>query len=101
MVLYYNKELQNCRTLLIFAFSCSIIDYIIHRMLREVKMSRTKKDGKSLNCVIDREIFEQLEIYCNEVGQTKTMAVERILKQFFSDYYNRTGEEGPNGGTAK
>ena len=51
-------------------------------------MVKQKKDGKSLNCVIDREVFEQLEEYCNEVGQTKTLAVERILKQYFKDYYN-------------
>ncbi len=64
-------------------------------------MSRIKKDGKNLNCIIDREIFEQLEIYCNEVGQTKTMAVERILKQFFSDYYRRKAKDAVDGGTSK
>lgn len=53
-------------------------------------MGKLKKDGKSLNCVIDREVFEQLEAYCNEVGQTKTLAVERILKQYFKDYYKST-----------
>lgn len=53
-------------------------------------MGKQKKDGKSLNCVIEREVFEQLEDYCNEVGQTKTLAVERILKQYFKDYYNST-----------
>ena len=51
-------------------------------------MRKKKKDGKSLNCVIDREVFEQLEDYCNEVGQTKTLAVERVLRQFFKSYYN-------------
>ena len=63
-------------------------------------MGRVKKDGKSLNCVIDRIIFEQLETYCNDVGQTKTMAVERILKQFLSEYYKRSSENERDGGTA-
>jgi hypothetical protein len=60
-------------------------------------MRKQKKDGKSLNCVIDREVFEQLETYCNEVGQTKTLAVERILKQFFKSYYNSDIQSGMDG----
>ncbi len=62
-------------------------------------MRKQKKDGKSLNCVIEREVFEQLEEYCNEVGQTKTLAVERILKQFFKGYYitkKQNSEDGEN-----
>lgn len=50
-------------------------------------MVKQKKDSKTLNCNIERAIYEQLEQYCDEVGQTKTMAVERILKQFFDTYY--------------
>ena len=38
-------------------------------------MKKLKKDGRSLNCVIDRSVFEQLEAYCEEMGQTKTLAV--------------------------
>ena len=60
-------------------------------------MRKQKKDGKCLNCVIDREVFEQLEDYCNEVGQTKTMAVERILKQYFKDYYKSTTQSEMDG----
>lgn len=51
-------------------------------------MSKQKKDGRSLNCILERKVYDQLEAYCNEVGQTKTLAVERILNQFFYDYYN-------------
>lgn len=64
-------------------------------------MSRTKKDGRSMNCYIDRLIYEQLETYCDDVGQTKTMAIERILKQFFDDYYKRMGENKSGGGAAR
>ncbi len=60
-------------------------------------MGKQKKDGKSLNCVIDREVFEQLEEYCNEVGQTKTLAVERILRQYFKDYYKSTTQSEMDG----
>ena len=58
-------------------------------------MRKAKKDGRSLNCIIDRKIFEKFEAYCSEVGQTKTLAIERILNQFFNEYYKTA-----NGGTA-
>lgn len=53
-------------------------------------MARAKKDGKALNCNIDRQIYERLEEYCHEVGQTKTLAIERILDQFLNDYYEKS-----------
>ena len=46
-------------------------------------MPRPKKDGRHINYYIDRMIYERLEEYANEKGQTMTMALERILKQFF------------------
>ena len=46
-------------------------------------MPRKKKDGRHINYYIDRMIYERLEEYANEKGQTMTMALERILKQFF------------------
>ena len=46
-------------------------------------MPRKKKDGRHINYYIDRVIFERLEEYADEKGQTMTMALERILKQFF------------------
>lgn len=55
-------------------------------------MHKPKKDGKSLNCNIDRLLHERLEEYCEEVGQTKTVAVERILKQYLDKYYADKGE---------
>ena len=52
-------------------------------------MPRKKKDGRHINYYIDRVIFERLEEYADEKGQTMTMALERILKQFF----DKTDEE--------
>ena len=46
-------------------------------------MARPKKDGRHINYYIDRMIYERLEEYADEKGQTMTMALERILKQFF------------------
>ena len=46
-------------------------------------MPRKKKDGRHINYYIDRLIYERLEEYADEKGQTLTMALERILKDFF------------------
>ena len=46
-------------------------------------MPRKKKDGRHINYYIDRMIYERLEEFADEKGQTMTMALERILKQFF------------------
>ena len=52
-------------------------------------MPRKKKDGRHINYYIDRVIFERLEEYADEKGQTMTTGLERILKQFF----DKTDEE--------
>lgn len=49
-------------------------------------MGRPKKDAKILNIKLDTSIYNRLESYCNDLGQTKTTAVERILKQHFDEY---------------
>ena len=49
-------------------------------------MAREKKNGKHINMYIEREILEQLDIYCEAVGQTKTTAIERILKSYLDEW---------------
>lgn len=44
-------------------------------------MAKPKKDGHYINCYMDRELYNRLCIYADEKGQTKTMAIERILKE--------------------
>ena len=56
---------------------------------KEAAMPRPKKDGRHINYYIDRLIYERLEEYADEKGQTMTTALERILKQFF----DKTDEE--------
>ena len=46
-------------------------------------MARPKKDGRHINYYSDRLIYERLEEYADEKGQTVTTALERILKDFF------------------
>lgn len=46
-------------------------------------MAKPKKDGRSLNCYMDRNLFNRLNFYAAQKGQTKTTAIERILKEYF------------------
>ena len=46
-------------------------------------MPRQKKDGHYINCYLDTQVYDTLCRYANDVGQTKTLAIERILKQYF------------------
>lgn len=49
-------------------------------------MPRAKKDGKFLNCYVDREILEKLERYCDETGIPKTSVVEKALGQYLVQF---------------
>ena len=50
-------------------------------------MARAKKDGKRLNFFMKTEVADLLELYCDEIGQTKTEATERILKRYLEQYF--------------
>jgi len=50
-------------------------------------MPRVKKDAKILNIKLATTISDRLEQYCEDSGQTKTVAVERALSAFIDDYY--------------
>ena len=49
-------------------------------------MPRPKKDGVYINYYIQKDIKDRLDRYCEDVGQTNTTAIERILKQFLDEY---------------
>lgn len=52
-------------------------------------MPRQKKDAKILNVKLDREIHEKLERFCDESGQSKTVAVERFLNKCLDEYFSK------------
>ena len=52
-------------------------------------MSRTKKkEFKSMNILMDIHTREKLDAYCEQTGLTMTTAIERILDQYFDDYFS-------------
>lgn len=46
-------------------------------------MARPKKDGTYINLYIDKQLANKLRNFAEEKGQTMTMALERILKEYF------------------
>lgn len=48
-------------------------------------MAQKKKDGVRVNFYMNRELSEKLDAYAEEMGQTKTTALERILIAFFKE----------------
>ena len=49
-------------------------------------MARPKKIGTYLNVCIEKSIYEKLEQFCDDAGQTKTIAVERALTEYLNNY---------------
>lgn len=52
-------------------------------------MVRVKKDAKALNINIATNIYNKLELYCEDVGQSKTTAVERFIKAGVEEYFEK------------
>lgn len=51
-------------------------------------MARPKtKNSKAVNIQMEISVAQQLELYCKETGLSKTVAIERILKQFFEQRF--------------
>lgn len=49
-------------------------------------MPRQKKESRLLNLRLEASVYEALEQFCDESGQTKTIAVERALAAYIGDY---------------
>lgn len=54
-------------------------------------MKRTKKQTDCLSFRLDKKASDKLNEICNEVGLTKTKAVEKAIEKFY-DEYKKTGK---------
>lgn len=52
-------------------------------------MARQKKEGTHLNVILRQDIYERFCEYAEEKGQTKTMALERILERVLAEEDNK------------
>lgn len=55
-------------------------------------MPRQKKDAKILNIKLATPISDKLERFCEESGQSKTIAVERFLDKCLDEYFDKPEE---------
>ena len=55
-------------------------------------MPRPKKESTPFNIKMSSKLYDRLEKYCDEVGQTKTTAVERILCEALDRYEKTAGK---------
>ena len=49
-------------------------------------MARPKKDYIALNMRVDADVMRRFSDYCEEVGQNKTLAFERIVSSYLDQY---------------
>ena len=56
-------------------------------------MARQKKDCRNLNVKLKSGIYIRFEKYCDDLGQTKTTALERILDKHLSEYEEKLTHE--------
>lgn len=52
-------------------------------------MPRPKKDAKILNIKLALPVYEKLDRFCEESGQSKTIAVERFLDKCLDEYFEK------------
>ncbi len=49
-------------------------------------MARLKKDNTPTSFRLATDVYERLERFCEESGQSKTVAVERAITMYIDDY---------------
>ena len=57
-------------------------------------MARPKKEGKAVSLLMDIDLFEQLEEYCEKTYLSKTAAIEKALKMMFEEEENSSNKRG-------
>lgn len=54
-----------------------------------IQMPRPKKDNYPLSLRIEKYVYDRLTQYCEDSGQTKTLAIERALMVYIDEYYRQ------------
>lgn len=49
-------------------------------------MAREKRDATKVSYIIDNELLEKLDEFCQRTGRTKTKVVEMAIKQFLEEH---------------
>lgn len=56
-------------------------------------MPKVKRDTTVLNIKIATPTYEKLSKFCQESGQTKTVATERFLNRCLDEYFSKSESE--------
>lgn len=59
---------------------------LVHATAGGICMARPKKNGTYLNVCVEKQIYDRLVKFCEDAGQTKTVAVERALTAYLDSY---------------
>ena len=51
-------------------------------------MARPKKEGKAVSLLMNKDLYEKLEAYCEETYLTKTAAIEKALRMMIEKENN-------------
>lgn len=54
-----------------------------------IQMPRPQKDNYPLSLRIEKNVYDRLTQYCEDSGQTKTLAIERALMVYIDEYYRQ------------
>ena len=54
-----------------------------------IQMPIPKKDNYPLSLRIEKNVYDRLTQYCEDSGQTKTLAIERALMAYIDEYYRQ------------
>jgi len=55
-----------------------------------ISLARPKtREFKPVNVNVAITVLDKLERYCEETGRTKTMAIERILDKYLTEYFSQ------------
>ena len=49
-------------------------------------MAKKTKDSKPFSIRMDKPTFNRLEAFCEDSGQSKTIAIERAVNMYIDDY---------------
>ena len=52
-------------------------------------MAKARKENVPVSVRMEKNIYERLNQFCEDSGQSKTVAVERALEMYIDDYYEK------------
>ena len=49
-------------------------------------MPKPKKESHSITLRMDKQTYDRLSVYCEDSGQSKTIAIERAINMYIDEY---------------